>query len=136
MMPRWLLGLSLLVTSALVAAPAGRGYFRFPAIHGDTVVFTAEGDLWRVGTAGGAAQRLTSHPGMESRASISPDGRRVAFSARYEGPTEAYVMPLAGGTPVRLTYEGGGAELVGWTPAGRVLYRTGAHAGLPAAQLA
>jgi len=136
MMPRWLLGLSLLVTSALVASPAGRGYFRFPAIHGDTVVFTAEGDLWRVGTAGGAAQRLTSHPGMESRASISPDGRMVAFSARYEGPTEAYAMPLAGGTPVRLTYEGGGAEVVGWTPGGRVLYRTGAHAGLPAAQLA
>jgi len=32
-----------------------RGYVRYPAIHGDTVVFTAEGDLWKVGI--GAASR-------------------------------------------------------------------------------
>ena len=82
------------------------GYYRFPAIHQDVIVFTAEGDLWRVGIRGGVAQRLTSHPGMESHAAISPDGRTLAFSAEYEGPTEVYTMPLEGGPPTRRTYEG------------------------------
>ena len=111
------------------------GYFRFPALHGDTVVFTAEGDLWRVGASGGAASRLTSHLGFESAAAISPDGKSVAFSGEYEGPTEVYVMPLGGGLPERLTYEGGRDVVDGWTPDGRVLYATGRYATLPDAQL-
>ena len=43
------------------------GYYRYPAIHGDTIVFTAEGDLWRVSVNGGVAQRLTTHPAEESQ---------------------------------------------------------------------
>src|SRR5436309_7445440 len=69
---------------------APQGYYRFPTIHGGTIVFTAEGDLWRVSVQGGMAQRLTSHPGTESHAAFSPDGQTLAFSAEYEGPTEVY----------------------------------------------
>ena len=65
-----------------------RGYYRSPAVHGDTIVFTSEGDLWTVSVKGGAAQRLTTAPGMESMATISPDGKTVAFRANYEGPGE------------------------------------------------
>jgi tricorn protease len=123
----------------LAAASAGAetqlGYYRFPSLHGDTLVFTAEGDLWRVGAEGGVAQRLTSHPAEESRPALSPDGTRVAFSARYEGPAEVYVMPLEGGLPRRLTWEGGSALVVGWTPRGDVLYATRRFATLPDTQL-
>jgi tricorn protease len=128
-----------LVLALLGAAPADAqtqlGYYRFPSLHGDTVVFTAEGDLWRVDLPGGAAQRLTSHPAEESRPAISSDGKLVAFSARYEGPAEVYVMPLAGGIPRRLSWDGGVALVVGWTPGGEVLYATRRFSTLPDTQL-
>ncbi|MEQ1833283.1 MAG: S41 family peptidase [Candidatus Eisenbacteria bacterium] len=132
---------ALLLAAALLTAPARAagsgtlGYYRYPALHGNTLVFTAEGDLWRVGLEGGLAQRLTSHLGEESRAAISPDGRQVAFSATYDGPIEAYVMPLDGGVPKRLTFDGLRAHVVGWTPQGEVLFTSRRHSGFPAGQL-
>lgn len=110
------------------------GYYRFPAIHGDTIIFTAEGDLWSVSAEGGVAHRLTSDVGMEDDAAISPDGKLVAFSAQYEGPTDAYVMPVEGGIPKRLTWDGD-AAVEGWTPDGNVLVRTGRYTTLPEEQL-
>lgn len=117
------------------AAAASEGYYRFPAIHGDTVVFTAEGDLWTVPVDGGLARRLTTHAGQETRAAISPDGQNVAFSAEYEGGTEVYVMPLAGGQPRRLTWDGERAHVAGWTPRGEVLYTSQRQSTLPQWQL-
>ncbi len=128
---------TLLLSLALAQAHADppKGYYRFPALHGDTLVFTAEGDLWRVGVQGGMAQRLTSHPGMESHAAFSPDGKRLAFSAEYEGPTEVYSMPVEGGLPTRLTFEGRSVEVSGWTPDGKVLFTTPQYSTLPDWQL-
>jgi tricorn protease len=111
--------------------PATRpGYYRFPAIHGDTIIFTAEGDLWSVSAKGGPARRLTTSPGEEIHAAISPDGKTVAFSAEYEGPVDAYSMPAEGGLPQRRTWDAS-AVVVGWTPDGRVLYRTRRYSTLP-----
>jgi tricorn protease len=111
------------------------GYYRFPALHDDTLVFTAEGDLWQVPITGGIAQRLTSHPSEESRAAFSPDGKILAFSAAYEGPTEVYTLPLDGGVPARQTYDGAAALVAGWTPSGEILYSTRRYATLPNPQL-
>jgi len=118
------------------------GYYRYPAIHGDTVVFTSEGDLWEVAATGGAARRLTSGAGTELLASISPDGRTVAFSASYEGPKDVYTMPMGGGVPQRLTWGGeslganpAGDEVAGWTPDGKILVRTWRYSTLPESQL-
>jgi len=128
--------LPLLLNAALSAAANGRsGYYRFPALHGETVVFTSEGDLWSVDIKGGLARRLTTHPGMESFPAISPDGTTVAFSGQYEGPTEVYTMPLEGGLPVRRTFAGQTATVIGWAPDGRLLYATQKYSGLPNTQL-
>jgi len=114
---------------------APEGYFRFPTIHNDQVIFTAEGDLWQVATQGGLAHRLTTHPAEETGSVISPDGKRIAFSAAYEGAPEIYSMQITGGTPKRHTYDGGGAVVVGWAPDGQVLYSTRRFSTLPDAQL-
>ena len=131
----FLLGLMAVAVAAEAADAAPRGYYRFPTLNGDTLVFTAEGDLWRVGTQGGVAQRLTSHPGLEHQASLSPDGLTVAFAAEYEGPMEVYTMPAGGGLPTRQTFDGAEPRIVGWTPDGRILYRTVRYSTLPSSQL-
>jgi len=77
---------------------------RFPACHGDQIVFTYSGDLYTLPSSGGVARKLTSHEGSEMFARFSPDGSQLAFTAQYDGNTEVYVMPAAGGVPRRLTY--------------------------------
>lgn len=129
--------------SCLLAAvaPAGiNGYYRQPALHGDTVVFVSEGDLWKVSAkeaaaGGGVATRLTTHPGSESHPAISPDGKTVAFVAEYEGPSEVYTMPVDGGLPVRRTYTGDRNSVQGWTPDGKIIISTDAYSTLPNSQL-
>ncbi len=109
LLPLALVTLAAAPTLAPVSPPAqadGKGFYRQPALHGDTIVFSAEGDLWTVPTSGGTAQRLTTHPGIENHPVVSPDGQTVAFTARYEGPTEVYTMPLAGGVPARSDVRG------------------------------
>ncbi|MFT3686462.1 MAG: hypothetical protein QM783_16330 [Phycisphaerales bacterium] len=94
-------------------AATTNGYYRQPAIHGDTIAFVAEGDIWTVPVSGGRATRLTTHPGPESQPAISPDGKTIAFLANYEDGGagarengEVYTMPIAGGLPVRRTWGG------------------------------
>ncbi|HET7133759.1 MAG TPA: S41 family peptidase [Gammaproteobacteria bacterium] len=130
--------LIVLVAALTVAAAAWsqpRGYYRYPALHGSTIVFAAEGDLWTVSVSGGVARRLTTHPGDESHPAISPDGNTVAFTATYEGPAELYSMPLAGGLPVRLTFDGDESTSLGWTRDGRILYTTNHYSTLPDLEL-
>ncbi|MCC6229026.1 MAG: PD40 domain-containing protein [Phycisphaerales bacterium] len=112
-----------------------KGYYRYPAIGPDRIVFTAEGDLWSVALAGGVASRLTTHQGEETRAVLSADGTTLAFAATYEGPTEVYTMPTAGGLPTRRTYEGGRALPITFDPAGALVYSTRRYSTLPAVQL-
>lgn len=107
---------------AVVPAAAEVGFYQYPSARGDVLVFASEGDLWRTGRDGGSAVRLTNHPAEESEAHISPDGTMIAFSASYDSERDIYVMPVAGGTPRRLTFEGGFVQTLGWTPDGRVMF--------------
>lgn len=114
---------------AMLAQVPGRyGYYRDPAVHGQTVVFTAEGDLWTVPLSGGQVHRLTSAPGQERAAVLSPDGSTVAFVGSYEGPAEVYTMPVAGGVPQQRTWDGG-VQAAAFHPDGRLLISTERYSG-------
>jgi dipeptidyl aminopeptidase/acylaminoacyl peptidase len=103
--------LSLRIVAMIVAtfvlfatAYAQTKLLRFPDLHGDRVAFTYAGDLWTAAASGGAAIRLTAHPGMEVFAKFSPDGKWIAFTGQYDGDEQVYVMPAGGGEPRQLTF--------------------------------
>jgi hypothetical protein len=70
-----------------------QGYYRYPTLAGDRVIFVCEDDLWSAPLEGGAAVRLTASPGACSTPRLSPDGTQIAFIANDEGHPELYVMP-------------------------------------------
>ena len=104
------------------------GYYRYPTIHQDTVVFACEDDLWSVSAQGGTARRLTSNLGEATYPFLSPDGSQVAFNGREDGAQEVYAMPAQGGPARRLTYMGGGQlQTAGWTESGKILFSSNAR---------
>ena len=99
------------------------GYYRFPTIARNSVVFISEDDLWAVDLdkdsqqPKSAARRLSANPGSPTTPVLSPDGKQIAFISRDEGMPEVYVIPASGGTANRLTFLGSNTRLVGWHPA-------------------
>jgi dipeptidyl aminopeptidase/acylaminoacyl peptidase len=85
-------------------------------------------DLWIVETDGSALpRRLTSSRGAESGVAWSPDGGRLAFSARRDGDDMAqiYVLDLAGGGEAqRVTSIQTGARAPRWRPDGGAILFT------------
>ena len=77
---------------------------RFPAVHGNQIVFSYAGDLYTVSSTGGVARKITNDIGYEMFPRFSPDGKWLAFTGQYDGNTEVYMMPSEGGVPKRLTY--------------------------------
>jgi tricorn protease len=128
----------LLAGSALLLpgpADAQTKLLRYPDIAVDRVAFCYAGDLWSAPATGGAATRLTAHPGLELFPKFSPDGKWIAFTGQYEGDEQVYVINAGGGQPRQLTYypargpfaprHGYDNQAMGWTPDGAsILFRS------------
>jgi dipeptidyl aminopeptidase/acylaminoacyl peptidase len=75
-------------------------------------------DLWLIPLAGGPARQLTSDKSSDTQATVSPDGKWVAFISRRGDDTEnqVYVIAVDGGEARRVTNLPTGASVPKWFP--------------------
>lgn len=122
-----ILAIALLIGSSLsVSAQIQPTFLSHPTLSPDakTIVFSYEGDLWKVPSAGGAALRLTAMQGNEVMPRISPDGKWLAFSSNQNGNMDVYVMAMEGGDIKQLTHHESADEVDSWSWDSETLYFT------------
>ncbi len=126
--PKFLIFLTMLFlvlgTSQKLAAQESR-LLRNPTISANHISFAYAGDIWLADTDGSKARRVTTFPGVESEPHFSPDGQQIAFTGEYDGNTDVFVVPVAGGNPTRLTWHPGADLVRGWTEDGKILFASG-----------
>ncbi|MFZ1788067.1 MAG: S41 family peptidase, partial [Saprospiraceae bacterium] len=91
---------------------------------GKFVVFSYDGDLWKVDSEGGQAWRLTGMKGEETLPRISPDGKWIAFSASQYGNKDVYIMPILGGEIKQLTFHDAADDVDSWSWDSKQIYFT------------
>ncbi|MEB2773711.1 S41 family peptidase [Algoriphagus sp. D3-2-R+10] len=79
------------------------------------IVFSFEGDLWKVPVNGGSSQRLTAMEGIESKPAVSPDGKWLAFTSEQYGNKDVFLMPMEGGEIRQLTFHEAADEVESWS---------------------
>lgn len=93
-------------------------WLRYPAISpdGKTIVFSYQGDIFKVPSEGGAATPLTLHEGYDYHPVWSHDGKSLAFASNRYGNGDVYVMPAEGGQATRLSYHSAWEVPTDFTP--------------------
>mgnify|MGYP001356449735 CR=1 FL=1 len=83
-----------------------QGYYRFPSIYKDQLIFISEDNIWTINLNDHTARRLTNNIGPIISPRLSPNGKWIAYVGTEDGNTEIYVMPSSGGISKRLTFDG------------------------------
>lgn len=86
---------------------------------GKHIAFTYKGDIYKVTTEGGKAQRLTTLESYESNPVWSPDGTKIAFASDRNGGRDVFVMTSEGGPATRLTFNSANEIPEAFTPDGK-----------------
>jgi WD40 repeat protein len=110
------------------------GHFEAPnwTRDGAAFIFNADGRIRRLPVAGGQPQTIDT--GFAVRCNndhgISPDGKTLAISDQSQGDHQSiiYVLPIAGGTPRRITQKSP-SYWHGWSPDGKTLAYPGQRNG-------
>ncbi|MFN3194158.1 MAG: S41 family peptidase [Aureliella sp.] len=106
------------------------GMLRYPDISQSEIVFCYADDLWIVAKDGGMAFPLASPEGHELYPKFSPDGTKIAFVGNYEGGSDLYEIPVAGGIAKRMTYHPGRETLCGYAGNDSLIYSSSSFAKL------
>ncbi|MFO0421024.1 MAG: PDZ domain-containing protein [Planctomycetota bacterium] len=107
-----------LAAQADAGADPTRGLCRYPDVSQTEIVFVYANDLWVVPKAGGVARPVANPPGFEGSPRFSPDGKSIAFTARYDQGSDLYTLAVAGGVPHRVTHHPEAETLCDWSPDG------------------
>jgi Tol biopolymer transport system component len=91
---------------------------------GAWILFTSEragsADIYRVRSDGSQLERLTDDPAFDDQATLSPDGRSIAFvSSRKDGRAHVWIMDVATRGVRQLTAGSGGDFRPAWSPDGK-----------------
>lgn len=105
----------MLMFSSFLVLTANVGYYYYPDIQGDKVVFSSQGSIWMVSGDGGVATMLTSAQSSRPVAKISPDGKYIAYSMSIDSNVSIFLRAINGGFPERLTFHPGRDSIIGWT---------------------
>ena len=92
--------------------------------NAEAIIFSYEGDLWKVNTNGGNAYRLTAMEGEETAPSVSPNGQWLAFSSNQYGNDDVYIMPINGGEITQLTFHESNDLVSSWSWDNKTIYFT------------
>jgi tricorn protease len=116
----------LILASFIVNAQNNTFFTLNPTLtpNADAIIFSYEGDLWKVNTEGGNAYRLTAMQGDETAPSVSPDGKWLAFSSNQFGNNDVYIMPLDGGAIKQLSFHESDDMVSSWSWDNKTIYFT------------
>jgi tricorn protease len=105
-MQKTIIAFFVLVLTSSVSAQKNPLWLRYPAISpdGTTIVFSYQGDLYKVGADGGNALPLTMHEAHDYQPVWSRDGNKIAFASDRFGNFDVFVISASGGEATRLTY--------------------------------
>ena len=96
-----------------------------PSVSRTLIAFDYGGEIWTVPRSGGQATPIVVGQGQNRGPIFSPDGRYIAFTGRYDGNTDVFVVATGGGEPRRLTWHPGDDEAVAWTADGKsIVFRS------------
>ena len=123
-MKKYLLLAAALLATSIASRADNIRFASHPSLSpdGKQIYFSYDGDIYRVPVGGGQATAVMTMPGVQDAPLVSPDGKWLAFSSDIQGNNDVYVVPLAGGKAVQLTFHEAPDIPVGWSPKSDRIY--------------